>query len=238
MFGRSRPVVFNPYGRRRSRWRLPRWLVLLLVGGVLGALAVVLVQERYLPPRLSAAQSNQLRGELDGARAESTRMHDALAQATARMNAALSERAQLQTALADSRASAESAREVASSLVAALPPDPRGGAIEVRAARFEPKGGELGYDIVLTRARPRGANAAAAAKPMPAVLQIAVAGANARGAEATFAAPVVELAVGEQQSVRGKFELPSGFKARESTITLMDRVGGKRLGMRVIRVEG
>ncbi len=73
---------------------------------------------------------------------------------------------------------------------------------------------------------------------MPAVLQIAVAGANGRGAEATFAAPAVDVAVGEHQSVRGKIDLPAGFKARESTITLLDRVGGRRLGMRVIRVEG
>ena len=51
MFGRSRPVVFNPYGRRRSRWRLPRWLVLLLLGAALGVAAVLGVQERYLPLR-------------------------------------------------------------------------------------------------------------------------------------------------------------------------------------------
>ena len=63
MFGRSRPVVFNPYGRRRSRWRLPRWLVLLLLGAALGVAGVLLAQERYLPPRLSAAQSVQFKGK-------------------------------------------------------------------------------------------------------------------------------------------------------------------------------
>ena len=51
MFGRSRPVIFNPYGRRRSRFRVPRWLVLLLVGAALGMAGVLAVQERWLPPR-------------------------------------------------------------------------------------------------------------------------------------------------------------------------------------------
>lgn len=234
MFGRSRPVVFNPYGRRRSRWRFPRWLVLLLLGGALGALAVVLVQERYLPPRLSAAESDRLRSELDEARQERVRMTGELAQATARMNAALAEREQMHGELAAGRASAESARQVASSLVAALPPDPRGGAIEVRAARFEPKGGELGYDIVLTRGRSR---AGAPGKPVPGVMQIVVSGATGRGVEATVTLPAVEVSVAEHQSLRGSVDLPAGFKPREASITVLDRVGGKRLGMRVIRVD-
>src|SRR5438270_716687 len=37
MFGRSKPIVFDPYGRRRRGLRVPRWLVLLLLGGALGA---------------------------------------------------------------------------------------------------------------------------------------------------------------------------------------------------------
>src|SRR5439155_11951312 len=54
MFGQSKAVIFEPYGRRRSRRTVPRWLVLLLSGIVVGAGGVVFVQERYLPPRLSA----------------------------------------------------------------------------------------------------------------------------------------------------------------------------------------
>ena len=69
MLGRSRPVEFNPYGRRRSRRRFPRWLLLLLVGVAVGAGGVVLVQERYLPPRLSAEASTRLAGSLSRPRA-------------------------------------------------------------------------------------------------------------------------------------------------------------------------
>ena len=235
MFGRSRPVVFNPYGRRRSRFRVPRWLVLLLVGAVLGAAGVLTVQGRYLPPRLSAAQSAQLRGELDDVQRDSVALNAELAQATARMNAALAEREQMYAELTAGASAAQSARQVAASLIAALPPDPRGGAIEIRAARFEPRGGDLGYDLVLTRGR---AGNASPVKPMSAVLQIVVGGATARGTKTSTPASSTEVTVGEHQSVRGSIALPAGFKPREATITLFDKPGGKRLGMRVIRVEG
>ena len=238
MFGRSRRVVFNPYGSRRSRWRAPRWLLLLLLGAALGGAGVLLVQERYLPPRLSAAQSVQLRSELEEARRASARAHEELAQAQARTTATLAEREQMQAELAASRASAQSAREVAAALVAALPPDPRGGAIEVRAARFEPRGGELRYDIVLTRGKlAAGAPARAPGNSVSGVMNIAVSGANARGVEATAAAPAVPVAVGEHQGLRGSIALPAGFKPRQATIALLDREGGRRLGMRVIRIE-
>jgi len=42
MFGKNKPVVFERYGRRRSRWRLPRWLLLLLAGIAIGAEGVAI----------------------------------------------------------------------------------------------------------------------------------------------------------------------------------------------------
>ena len=235
MFGRSRPVIFNPYGRRRSRFRVPRWLVLLLVGAALGMAGVLAVQERWLPPRLSAAQSAQLRSEIEDVRRDSVALHAELAQTTARMNAAIAEREQMHGELAAGASATQSARQVAASLIATLPPDPRGGAIEIRAARFESRGGELAYDMVLTRGR---ASAASSVKPIAAVLQIVVGGATARGTETSTPASSSEVTVGELQSVRGSIVLPAGFKPRDATITLLDKPGGKRLGMRVMRVEG
>ena len=61
MFGSPKPVVLS-YGARRQRWRPPRWLVLLLSGIVIGAAGLWFVQERYLPPRLSASETARLRG--------------------------------------------------------------------------------------------------------------------------------------------------------------------------------
>ena len=46
MLGSSKPVVFDPYGGRRKRRGVPRWLVLLLLGIAAGAGGVIYVQER------------------------------------------------------------------------------------------------------------------------------------------------------------------------------------------------
>jgi hypothetical protein len=230
MFGQSKPIPFEPYGRRRSRWRLPRWLVLLLVGMAIGAAGVVIVQERYMPPRLSASASAELRSALEAANAERLRLKGELGETTKRLAAALADTKGLSDELATSRASAEHLRADLLSVVAALPPDPRGGGVEVRAGRFTAKGGMLAYDVVLTRER-------AGDKPMAGVMQFVVEGESARGAQATSTLKPVALSIGSQEIVRGSLALPEGFRPRQTTVQVLDRISGKSLGMRVMLVK-
>ena len=230
MFGRSRPVIFEPYGKRRSRRSIPRWLVLLLSGIAIGAGGLVLVQERYLRPRLSADASAQLRASFEQADAERLRLKSELGDTAKRLEAALNDKTRLADELSASRATTEHLRELASAVVASLPPDPRGGAVEVRAARFTAERGALAYDVVLTRERAGG-------KPLTGVMQFVVTGASARGADSTATLPPVPVSVANYESVRGSVPLPDGFKPRQTTINVLDRVGGKLLGRRVINVK-
>ena len=230
MFGRSKPIIFNPYGRRRSRWRPSRGLVLLLTGIAIGAAGVVVVQERYLPPRLTAAASQTLRGALEQADADRLRLKGELGAATKRLETALASQQGQTEELAASRASALSLRDDLAALVASLPPDPRGGGVEVRAARFTAQGGQLAYAVVLTRQREAG-------KPMAGVMQLVVAGRSARGADTTVTLAPVSLSIGGPAIVRGSLPLPAGFTPLRATIQVLDRVGGKPLGMRVMLVQ-
>ena len=43
--------------------------------------------------------------------------------------------------------------------------------------------------------------------------------------------------VGAHQSLRGSVTLPESFTPRQTTINVLDRVGGKSLGMRVLYVQ-
>jgi len=230
MFGQSKPVVLESYGSRRKRGRPPRWLVLLLSGVAIGAIGVVVLQERYLPPRLSPTESAKLREAYETADAERLRLQQSLGETTQKLNTALSEKTQLSADLSTSRAATERLREDLSAVVAALPPDPRGGGVEVRAGRITARGGMLVYDVVLTRER-------AGAKPMAGVLQLTVAGVSARGPETTVALKPVTLALGSHEIVRGSQPLPEGFKPRETTIRVLDRPAGNSLGMRVMLVK-
>ena len=230
MFGRSRPIPFNPYGRRRSGFRLPRWLVLLLIGIAAGVAGVIVVQERYLPPRLSAAESVKLSSSFNQADADRLRLKGELAETTKRLETTRTERQALTDELAASRTTTTQLRDDVASVVASLPPDPRGGSVEVRAGRFGVKAGQLAYDVVLTRERSSG-------KPMAAVLQLIVAGEGARGADTAVPLKPIALAIGSHLVVRGSAPLPEGLRPRQATIQVLDRSGGKLLGMRVILVK-
>src|SRR5882762_4589042 len=230
MLGRNKPVAFEPYGRRRSRWRLPRWLVLLLCGIVIGAGGVIIVQERYLPPRLSADASAQLRSAYAQADAALLRAKTELGETRKKLDAALADKKSLADELVANRATSERLQGDLTAVVASLPPDPRGGGVEVRAGRFSAKGGVLSYDIVLTRERASG-------KPMASVLQLVVAGDSARGVETAVSLKPVPVSISTHEVVRGSLPMPDGFKPRQATIQVLDRVAGKSLGMRVMLIK-
>jgi hypothetical protein len=230
MPGQFKPVVFEPYGARRGRWRLPRWFVLLLGGIALGAGGVIVIQERYLPPRLSADESSKLRSAFEKADAEGVRLKGELGETVKRLETALSDTKGLRDELAASRATTERLRDDVASAIASLPIDPRGGIVAVRSGQFTANRGTLTYDVVLTRDR-------AGARPMTGVMQLVVAGESARGTESTVTLKPVELSIGAHEIVRGSLPLPDGFRPRQVTIQVLDRVAGKSLGLRVMLVK-
>lgn len=229
MLGTFKPVAFDPYGRRTRR-RVPRWLILLLTGVAAGAAGVIVVQEKYLPPRLSHGESTKLRADFDQADADRKRLAAELSGTSKKLDATLAENKSLADALAGSRRATESLKQDVSSLVAALPPDPRGGTVEVRAGRFSVEGNQLAYDVVVSRPR-------AGAKPLTGVMQLALTGDSAGKADTTVNLPSVPLSVSSHETLRGSLKLPEGFRPKTATVSLLDREGGSLLGRRVLYVK-
>jgi hypothetical protein len=230
MFGRSRPVVIDTYGSRQRRKGVPRWLILLLVGGVAGAAGVVYVQERHLPPRLSTAESTHLRASFTEADAERRRLRSELAETARKLDATLGENSRLGEELAASRQGIERLREDLAFVTGALPSDPRGSAVEVRAARISRAGQRLAYEVALAREGAQG-------KPVAGVMQLVATGDSSRGAETSVSLEPVAISVGSHQVVRGAAPLPEGFVPRQCTIRVLDRPGGQLLGTRVMYVR-
>jgi hypothetical protein len=225
-----KPVEFRPQGYRRSRFHLPRWLVLLLTGIIIGAGAVILVQEKYLPPRLSIDESSRLRQSFDQADAERKRLAAALESTTAQLRTALSEKGSLSTELGDSRQSNERLRAQLTSLVQVLPPDPRGSAIEIRSANLANSSGTLAYEVLVSRAKTN-------TPPFSGILQFVVSGRSARGTDSTVALAPVTIALDVFEHLRGSVPLPEGFVAEQATIRVLDRPEGKLFGSRVMKVR-
>jgi hypothetical protein len=231
MFGSSKPVVLDRYGHRRSRLRVPRWLVLLLLGITAGAGGLLYLQENHLPKRLSAQASTELRDAFEQADAERTKLKADLADVTKRLDVALTEAKTATTELAASRQTVERLRAGLDFVAAALPPDPRGGSVAVRGGDVSVRGGKLEWELVLSRA------AAPGSAPLAGVLQLAVSGQTARDVEGRVALAPVPLKLGAHEVLRGSAALPEGFRPRQTTIQVLDRPGGSQLGMRVLLVD-
>jgi hypothetical protein len=229
MLGSSKPIPFDPYRRRRSRRGAPRWLVLLLIGIGLGAAGVVYVQERHLPPRLSAEASARLRESFQRADAERQRLQAELVATADRLRGTLDENKRMAAEVGARGEALQRLRQDIASLVASLPPDPRNTPVAVRAARFEVQGDTLAYNVVLSREH-------ADKNPFGGVMQLVVSGASGR-ANDTVALTPVPISIGLYDTVRGTLPLPQGFKPRQTTIHVLDKVGGKLMGMRVMNVN-
>ena len=229
MSGTYKPVAFDPYGSRRRRRGLPRWMWLLLTGTAIGVAAVLFVQQRVLPPRLSAAASAELRSSLAEAERERDRLQAELTDTSARLARTLAEKQALDTELGGSRATIAALREDVASVLAALPPDPRGGAVEVRAGRFSVDAGRLVYDLMLSRDKPGSA-------PLQGVVQLVLAGEGQRGGSSLAMKPIA-VSLGAYQSLRGSLPLPPDFRPSQTTVRVLDRPDGRQLGMRVMLVK-
>jgi hypothetical protein len=187
------------------------------------------VQEKHLPPRLSPAESGRLQTALATAEAERSRLETALAQAQAQLQATQAEQQRAAAEYAGSVRERAGLRNSIDALLSALPPDPRASAVEVRSARFKVEAGQLGFDVVLSRARSE--------TPFTGVLQFTVAGTTARGAEATVDLAPVAVTVGRFEIASGAVPVPAGFVPREATVRVLDGAGGKPMGMRVFFVR-
>jgi hypothetical protein len=241
LFGRDKPVVFDPYGSRRRRPKVPGWLILLVVGVALGALGLFYVQENHLPPRLTPEKSRELIQRVEALEAERRELRESLDKANEKASAATAESGRIgETARTDRQklsADLAAARQLADRLQAELalfdqiiPPDPRGGAIAVRAGRFSNEAGQLDYHVLLGR-EARGGRA------FQGVMELVVTG--VRGGERTDTITLEPIAVtlSGLSHLRGRLALPAGFEARQITIRVLDAPDGQMLGTRIYNVR-
>jgi hypothetical protein len=232
MFKRSRPVAFKPvpYQRARAPFRIPGWFLTLLVGMALGVGGVLYVQATYLPRTLSVEESQRLIGELAEANQQRERLAAELVITGDQLQSARAERDKLGIELAATGERLAGAQNQILGFFQALPPDPRGGAIGVRSARFELDNTRLTYNALFTDDRSR-------QQAFAGVMQLSVVGRRASGGEEAIVFDPVPLAVDPYQHLQGEVTLPGGFAPSQATLRVLERAGGPQVSMRVYNVR-
>lgn len=215
MFGRSKPRPFKPYTLRggKPERRMPRWLLWLSTGTVLGVAAVIVVQQNYLPQRLSPQESAQLTTELRRAQASLQETRAMLETANNELAASKTRVASLVTELAAAQHALSPLQEDVKLLQEVLPPDPRGGNLQIRAGRFFNQQQELAYHLVLTR------NDGGVFKGN---VQFTVEGRLPNGRTTSVDLNPIGVAIDNYQNLHGSVALPEGMHARQITVRVLD----------------
>lgn len=215
MFRSRQRHVFKPtaYGTRRQR-RVPRWLVLMVTGVILGAGGLLFIQTSYGPPRLTAEQSQQLQYDLNSANLEKQRLQSELNQQgrqLAEVTDELSQKTQeLETVTKDLARMSHDIHVFAD----ALPPDPRGTSPGIRAATLRNVDGQLDYSILLIQDENNRDTT------FRGEVELIAAGRFSNGKNAHVPLPPFEIELDHYTNLEGRIELPDHFTAREVTIQI------------------
>ncbi|KDC02046.1 hypothetical protein AZ18_4273 [Bordetella bronchiseptica D993] len=209
---------------------MPRWLVLLLVGIVLGAGGVLFLQTNYGPQRLTVEQSEQLHTELSAANLERQRLQTQLDEAIGQRDANKSTHEQLTTDLAQARTRIDTLNQELLLFQDAMPPDPRGGDIGVRSAVFKRQPGQLSYQVLIMRENHAG-------PAFKGNVTLAIEGNYANGRRGTLTPDPLALDLQRYNNTQGVLPLPDGFTPRSVTIRVLDGQQ-KQHAMRIYYVRG
>ncbi|MGB6242875.1 MAG: hypothetical protein WBF69_10400 [Castellaniella sp.] len=234
-FGSNRPTFKpTPYGyTRRSRRGIPRWLLLLITGIVLGAGGVLFLQRSYGPQRLTVEQSEQLRMDLNTANLENQRINTE--SKTLRQNLEQTQAAQKQqdSQIELLRKHAADMEAGVAGLIAAIPPDPRGTSPGIRSADMVLGSEGLSYQVLLIQDLKEGNTQV---PNMRGEVKLIGSGTYPNGNTAYVDLGSQPLNMGRYTVISGQTELPKAYRLHQVTVQIMGEDSDKVIATRTFRV--
>ncbi|CAM3459348.1 DUF6776 domain-containing protein [Bordetella sputigena] len=209
---------------------MPRWLVLLLAGIVLGAGGVLFLQTNYGPQRLTVEQSEQLHGELSAANIDRQRLQGQVEELTQQRDAARATHDKLTADLSQARQQIQALNKDLALFQDAVPPDPRGGPIGIRSATLSRQPGQLTYQVLVMRDKDN------TGVPFKGTLAFAIEGRYPNGRSGTITPDALPIDMDRFDNLSGTLQLPDGFIARGVTIKVLDSAQ-KQQAMRIYYVR-
>ncbi|TGV06938.1 hypothetical protein E4695_11325 [Alcaligenaceae bacterium 429] len=232
MLGSKRPV-FRPtaYDYSRRKRRIPRWLVLMLTGVIIGAGGLLFIQTSYGPTRLTVEQSEQLHFDLNSANAENQRLQSQLGQTTRELE-------EIQTRLKSQQGSLDNHDQIVEALkkdidlfADAMPADPRGTSPGIRSASFSTSDGKLNYNILLMQDKEQ------ADQTFTGEMHFNIQGRYPNGRTGYIDLDPIEVSVGRYAHLIGDVTLPDGVSPRQITIQIFEPGNKRAKAMRIINIR-
>lgn len=232
-FGSKQPS-FRPtsYGYKRSRRGIPRWLILLITGIIIGAGGVVFLQRSYGPKRLTVEQSEQLRIDLNSSTLENQRLIAENKKNTEEITNSQRNISDLENKIATLEKNNEEIKSGVNSLINAIPPDPRGGNPGIRGADMVLQEDGLNYRVLLIQKE----NPEQALENFTGTVKLIAIGTYSNGNTGYVDIATNELDMGLYTVVSGLTELPKGFRINQVTIQITAAGSDKVISTRTIRV--
>src|SRR5690625_784223 len=231
---RSRKPAFrpSPYGYSRRKRRIPRWLMLMIVGVVIGVGGVLFVQESYGPARLTVEESERLHFDLNAATSEVQRLKTELGQSQRELS-------QTQQQLEEQTEQIEQHDAIVSQLEKDIaffarnaPEDPRGTSPGIRAAQFRHQGDDeaLNYEILLMQDSPDD-------DEFTGTLHFNVQGRYPNGRTGYIDLDPIPIVLGYYLQADGSTDLPSGFSPRQVTVQVKAEDSDSVVATRILNVR-
>ena len=231
MFGFSKSNTFKPvpFGQTRRRGAVPRWLIWSASGLVVGAAGLYYAQEKLLSPRLSALESMSIRSQADAA----TKARDVaklqLGEASSKMKSAQERESNAVEKMNLALVGVDPLMKDIDLFIKALPPDPRGNPIGIRAGNFSVSGGQLNYHVLFVRD-------AKVDSRFGGTMQMTAAGSRG-GRDVSIDLNTQPIALDQYKHVVGTLALPAGFTPREISIKLTKSPSDAIVSQRVFRLN-
>jgi hypothetical protein len=232
MFGSSKRNVFKPtaYGTTRRSRRVPRWLMLMLTGVVLGSGGLLFLQKSYGPTRLTVEQSEQLHYDLSSIKMDKQRLQAQVSQQTRELTDVRSKLDAQTKEVHEARAFVDKAKKDLQLFIAAMPPDPRGTSPGIRAATFRDGKGQLEYEVLVMQEEGK-------TELFSGEVELVVAGRYPNGKNANVDIPPFGIELERYTHTQGTAPLPEGFTPRQVTIKITRDGSPKQVATRTIRVS-
>lgn len=231
MLGSKRPV-FKPtaYGHGRRKRRIPRWLVLMITGMVLGAGGLLFIQKSYGPPKLTVEQSQNLHDEINSVKAESQRLQSQITLAERERTESLAKVESIQGSLENHDSIVNALKNDITLFADAMPADPRNTSPGIRAATLKNDEGKLDYTVLLMQDSDD-------APEFKGTMNFNVMGRYPNGRNGYIDLDPIEVEFGRYEHAQGSVELPSSMVARQVTIQIFPEGSQREAARRIINVQ-